>query len=77
MVKFLIEKGANLDLENKAGWTPLTKAIDCNKQEIIEFLIDKGADLNLIDTRVGRPSAGHREGVCLGQPSAGRILITG
>ena len=32
-------------------------------------------DIYYIYTRVGRPSAGHREGVCLGQPSAGRILV--
>ena len=32
-------------------------------------------DFRVYITRVGRPSAGHREGVCLGQPSAGRILV--
>ena len=30
---------------------------------------------NLKITRVGRPSAGHREGVCLGQPLASQILV--
>ena len=43
----LIEKGADINLVDSLGWTPIAKAVHVNKMEIIKALISKGAHLNL------------------------------
>ena len=45
LVKYLVEKGININSENKDDETPLFIACDRNKKEIIEYLIDKGANV--------------------------------
>ena len=47
ILTLLIERGANINLEDNLGWTPITRAVDDNKMEIIKVLISQGADLNL------------------------------
>ena len=44
-----IEKGANLDLQEKYGETALIRAISCENYKIVELLIEKGANLDLQD----------------------------
>jgi ankyrin repeat protein len=61
VAKFLIDRGANVNLANKGGWTPLYLAVDNRNIEggdypvrtadmdslaYITYLLDKGADVN-------------------------------
>ncbi len=52
MVKFLFEKGANVNTKSKDDITPIMAAVlgdekEAAKQEVVKFLLDKGADLNV------------------------------
>ena len=47
ILTLLIERGADINLVDSIGWTPITKAVNENIMEIIKILISKGADLNL------------------------------
>ena len=54
IAKLLIEKGANVNTVNRAGYTPLINAIytsNCDDESlaIVKLLISKGADVNHID----------------------------
>lgn len=49
MVKFLIKKGADLELEYEKQ-TPLMYAIKLNLPNIISILVDQGADINNLNT---------------------------
>jgi len=53
LVKLLIDKGANLDLQDEDGWTALIWACCCNNIEIVKMLIAPksgiGAKLDLQD----------------------------
>ena len=42
MVKFLIDKGANLTMEDKKGIAPTMYAKKQNKEEILKLLLDNG-----------------------------------
>lgn len=42
MVKFLIDKGANLSMEDKKGITPTMYAKKQNKPEILNLLLENG-----------------------------------
>lgn len=46
LAKFLIAKGANLNVPMKDGNTPLSTAISFSKNEIIRLLLDQGVDPN-------------------------------
>lgn len=48
-VKELLTKGADINLKNRQGWTPLHAAVWNQKQEIAKLLIEKGADVNIRD----------------------------
>jgi ankyrin repeat protein len=47
IVKILINSGANLNLQDNNGYTPLMYACKANNLELVMELIKKGADLNL------------------------------
>ncbi|MCL6590462.1 MAG: ankyrin repeat domain-containing protein [Firmicutes bacterium] len=49
MVKYLIEKGANINEKNNAGQTALMYAAEDGHLEIVKFLMEKGADLDAKD----------------------------
>jgi len=49
LVKYLIEKGANINPADIQGYTPLILAVQSNNQAVINLLIEKGADLNSRD----------------------------
>jgi quinoprotein dehydrogenase-associated probable ABC transporter substrate-binding protein len=48
-VKFLVEKGADVNKADPQGWTPLQNAARQRKDAMIEVLIELGADPNLAD----------------------------
>lgn len=47
LVKFLLESGADLNMVDDDGWTPLHYASRHGNFEIIELLLDLGADINI------------------------------
>ena len=49
-VKELIEKGCNVNVTNKQGYSAIWYAFEMNNQEIINYLIEKGADIDIFDT---------------------------
>lgn len=53
IIKKLIDKGANLDIPNKDGNTPLMVAILSKKGECVDLLIKSGAKLNQVN-RLGQ-----------------------
>jgi quinoprotein dehydrogenase-associated probable ABC transporter substrate-binding protein len=48
-VKFLVEKGADVNQADPQGWTPLQNAARHRKNGMIKALIERGADPNLPD----------------------------
>ena len=47
IVELLIAKGADVNVKDKFGGTPLHDAAHRGRKEIAELLIDNGADLNV------------------------------
>lgn len=45
-VEYLVENGADVDIQNSGGDTPLILASSAGYSEIIEYLLDRGADIN-------------------------------
>lgn len=50
MVKFLINLGADVNVEDREGWTPLHATVNCGHEEIAEYLIQHGADLAAVNS---------------------------
>ena len=50
MVKFLLEKNANVNITIKNGETPLQAAAFFGYLDIIKILINEGADINTVVT---------------------------
>lgn len=48
MVKKLLENGANLDVKNNSGETPLNTAIRFGSESVALFLVNSGADVNIV-----------------------------
>jgi ankyrin repeat protein len=48
ILKYLVKKGANLDIINGDGYTPLMYTIMHNRPEMAKTLIDGGANVNII-----------------------------
>ena len=46
MVKFLLDKGADLQLEDKKGVNPTLYAKKQNRLEILSLLLDRGGQLS-------------------------------
>ncbi|MBW5411152.1 hypothetical protein E6A50_12345, partial [Brachyspira hampsonii] len=53
MVKFLVEKGADINLEDGYGYTPLMKAIDYYNIGLAKNIIDLKPDLNAVCSATG------------------------
>ena len=51
IVKLLIEKGANVNLANSHGWTPLMYAANYGTLESLKLLVEAGADLTLKNSK--------------------------
>jgi ankyrin repeat protein len=45
-VKFLIEKGANINAKNNLNQNVLFKSVYCGNLDMLKFLIEMGADIN-------------------------------
>ena len=56
-IDFLLEKGADIDSHVGAMWewdwgtTPLIKAVDAGKLDLIRYLVERGADLSVAEPR--------------------------
>ena len=48
IVELMLEKGANINIRDEKGTTPLINAVVGNKPEIVKLLLDHGADANII-----------------------------
>ena len=46
LARFLIHSGANVNIENNAGWTPLHVAVVHKDYEKARYLLNKGANVN-------------------------------
>lgn len=44
-----LENGADINLQNKYGWTLLHIAIRRDRRDMVEYLLEKGADIDMID----------------------------
>lgn len=44
-----LENGADVNLQNKYGWTLLHIAIRRDRRDIVEYLLEKGADIDMVD----------------------------
>jgi ankyrin repeat protein len=54
-VKFLSEKGANVNITDAQGYTPLLFALEYNNKDIINVLVDSGANMNILNNRGDTP----------------------
>jgi len=50
-IKELIDKGANINVKDKNGWTPLRNVAFIGRTVTAKLLIDKGADVNASDLK--------------------------
>lgn len=48
-IKFLLEKGANVNAQDKMGWSPLLVAIKSGNYDVAQVLIEHGADVFVED----------------------------
>jgi len=48
-VKALLDKGEDINQQNRMGWTALIAAVSHQRQPVIELLVSKGADVNVKD----------------------------
>lgn len=46
-IKILLERGADINIQNEEGYTPLMKAIYRENPETVKLLLDNGADVNI------------------------------
>jgi len=53
VVRFLVEAGASINLQNYYGWTAMMWAVNHNAVRVVDYLIEKSADLHIV-TPVGR-----------------------
>jgi hypothetical protein len=49
IVRYLIEQGANINIRDSDGFTPLIKAMIGRHFEIVRYLVERGADVNFGD----------------------------
>ncbi|KAL5515176.1 hypothetical protein EMCRGX_G000307 [Ephydatia muelleri] len=48
-VKVLLDRGAQVNMQNKDGWTALMRASGSGHMECVQVLLDRGADVNMQD----------------------------
>jgi hypothetical protein len=51
MVEFLLDHGANLEAQNRQGFTPLAFAVQGNHLKMTEYLLRRGADIHAKSSR--------------------------
>jgi ankyrin repeat protein len=72
--ELLLARGADVNLKDKFGWTPLHFAAESADVNIIELLLDKGAEVNAKDDEAGFTALHHA--VRLGKRNVAELLIT-
>ncbi|MFP3032786.1 MAG: ankyrin repeat domain-containing protein, partial [Wolbachia sp.] len=55
MVQFLLNRGANIEVQDKFAWTPILSAAQSGKWDVIKLLISNGAKFNNEITHQGTP----------------------
>ena len=50
-IRLFLQAGVDINLQNKAGWTPLMVAIFTSSESAAKMLIDAGAKLDVQDAR--------------------------
>ncbi len=55
MVDYLISNGANTNVKDEYGNTPLHYASMCGNLEVVKYLINKGADINKKNNKGNTP----------------------
>ena len=53
VVRFLVEAGASVNLQNYYGWTAMMWAVNHDATRIVDYLLEKNVDLSIV-TPVGR-----------------------
>ena len=59
MVQYLVENGGEIDATTMNGGTPLTRAIETSKEDVVQYLIDRGAKMQT-ENKKGGHLKGHR-----------------
>ncbi|RDD34026.1 Ankyrin repeat [Wolbachia endosymbiont of Cylisticus convexus] len=54
-VKLLFDNGANIEAQDRQGWTPILLAAEAGKWSIVKFLLDNGANIDNETTYQGTP----------------------
>ncbi|CAE7652632.1 Psmd10 [Symbiodinium pilosum] len=49
LVEYFIEKGAPINVLDKFGQTPLFRAVDGGRHEVVKYLVEKKAETNWLD----------------------------
>ncbi len=49
-IQELIDQGADLNMQDEYGYTPLIWAVSYSKYDIVKLLLDAGADKDITDT---------------------------
>jgi ankyrin repeat protein len=47
VVKLLLEKGADMTVRNREGWTPLHSASNSGHIDVVKLLLEKDADVTV------------------------------
>jgi ankyrin len=55
ILKILLEKGANINVRNSEGATPLHQAAGGGSANIVKWLIENGAEVNALDNKLQTP----------------------
>ncbi len=55
IVKLLLDKGADINAQNKTGYTPIHHAVENNQKDIVILLIAAKADVSIVNKRGNKP----------------------
>ena len=48
-MRYLLEKGANIEVEDSNGWTPLIFAAKYGHLDVVKYLLERGANIEAKD----------------------------
>ena len=75
MIKMLIERGANVNVRDAEGRTPLHQAVEYGVQPVAELLLSAGADPTLGCKAIGMANTTLHQAVMRGDESMVRLLV--